>query len=101
MTGIETEVQLNLYRHNIVKGVPRDELISSTRVWCYSTGVKRSEFYQAAQAGITVDATFSVWTHEYAGEQRLSWGNDEYDIIRTYPIDIGHTELVCRRRSGK
>ena len=63
----------------------------------------RSEFYQAAVAGLKPELVFDVHSFEYSGERKLVFDGREYSVIRTYRhIEDGlHlTELVCEPRTG-
>lgn len=72
-----------------------------TAVFAEKKSVKRSEFYSAAQVGMTAKKTFTVDEMEYEnaymdGEEptTLEYNGKEYVILRTYELN-GEVEIVC------
>ena len=67
-------------------------------VFVQAHGVYRSEFYNAAQAGLRPTITLRI-SHriDYEGEQSLIYEGKEYSVIRTDWIDDG-INLVCEER---
>lgn len=61
-------------------------------------GVYRSEFYNAAQAGLRPSITFYI-THrvDYEGEMNLIYEGKEYSVVRVDWYDDG-VNLVCEER---
>jgi len=64
--------------------------------------VRRSEFYAAMQAGVTVSITFEVRTADYDGETIVEYKHPGkkaktiYRVVRTFTPDGGDTtELNC------
>lgn len=73
---------------------------SGREVFCsVSDGVVRSEFYDAAKAGIRLSATIEVWEQDYEGETIAEYTaegkNVRYQIQRVYPTGYGTLELSC------
>ena len=66
-------------------------------------GVSRSEFYEAAKAGVKLAATFEVQEvdldfsllAENEHEELLEYAGKRYKIERTYPTGNGTLELSC------
>ncbi len=72
---------------------------SSTEVWAEETSIRKSEFYNAAMAGLKPEITFIVWGNEYTGQEKIECGGLKYKIIRTYinPAKSEMIELICER----
>ena len=63
---------------------------SSREVWCsFYEGTVRSEFYEAAKAGIRVSATVEVWEDDYDGETLVSIEDTRYRLVRSFPSGHG------------
>ena len=68
-------------------------------IFANKKSVRSSEFYQAAQNGIQLEAVFEVRAVDYDDQLQLVWENKTYSIERTYEkTDI--IELVCRLFDG-
>lgn len=52
-------------------------------------GVVRSEFYEAAKAGVKLSATVEIWEDDYQQEELLQYGDDSYHIRRSFPTGRG------------
>jgi SPP1 family predicted phage head-tail adaptor len=65
------------------------------QVFANKKSIGQSEFYQAAATGLKPELKFEVRTSEYQGEQKLSFNEKEYRIIRSYDKNGEITELVC------
>lgn len=57
--------------------------------------IRQNEFYQAAATGLKPEIMFEVRTVEYQDEQKLSYNDKKYNIIRTYDKGGELTELIC------
>ncbi len=75
------------------------ETETTNEVWAEETGVRRSEFYKAAVAGLKPERTFVIWANEYSGQTRIEADEIKYKLIRTYnnPSKSEMIELVCER----
>ena len=63
-------------------------------VFCNSKGVKRSEFYQAATAGIKPELCIEIKAEEYQKEEYFEFDGVMYRIVRTYPVKNENLELI-------
>ena len=72
---------------------------TATEVWSEETGVRQSEFYNAAVAGLRPERTFVIWANEYSGQTRIEADGVKYKLIRAYnnPSKSEMIELVCER----
>lgn len=70
-----------------------------TEVFCRLKSITRSEFYQAAVAGLRPEFVFVVHAFEYNGEQRVIFDGQEYQVLRTYQDEKNpeEVELICGR----
>lgn len=60
--------------------------------------VSRAEFYPAVANGLRPEVTFVIWADEYNNEERLTYNDTDYEIIRTFSgTDEREIELVCQR----
>lgn len=57
--------------------------------------VQRSEFYQAAGAGMRPEIVFVMWVREYNNEEAVKYKGDEYKVIRTFNPNKEDLELIC------
>ena len=73
------------------------ETAASNIVFASVKSVKRSEFYGAQAAGVTVDVVFEINTDEYNGQTEVEHDFVRYDVTRTYQSGRGRTELVCTK----
>ena len=70
-----------------------------TEVWAEVTGIRQSEFYNAAIAGLRPERTFVVWANEYSGQTKIEADGVKYKLIRAFnnPAKSEMMELVCER----
>ena len=59
------------------------------------TETKRSEFYAARQAGISLALTVKLRAADYDGQERLSYEGKEYKVERAYTEAREYYELNC------
>ena len=60
------------------------------QVFCsFVDGASRSEFYEAAKAGIRIAATVEVWEDDYNHEKLVSISDIDYKVERTWPSGTG------------
>ena len=85
------------------KTVRKDETGFETRndevgreVFAEQSGVRRSEFYKAAAAGMTPAVTFTVSEADYQNERLVDYDGKAYKVIRSYPVPNRKLELVCQ-----
>lgn len=63
-------------------------------VFCSITsGVARSEMYEALKAGIKLSGTAEVWEDDFSGQTVLEHEGVRYNIVRAYPTGRGTLEL--------
>ena len=72
---------------------------TATEVWAEETGVRQSEFYNAAVTGLKPEKTFIIWANEYSGQTKIEADGVKYKLIRAYnnPSKSEMMELVCER----
>jgi SPP1 family predicted phage head-tail adaptor len=78
------------------------ETETTTEVWAEETGVRQSEFYAAAVAGLKPERTFVIWANEYSGQTKIEADGIKYKLIRAYnnPSRSEMIELVCERSAA-
>ena len=59
------------------------------------SSTKRSEFYAARQAGISLALTVKLRAADYDGQERLSYEGKEYKVERAYTEAREYYELNC------
>ena len=74
----------------------------ATEVWAEETGIRQSEFYAAAVAGLKPERTFVIWANEYSGQTKIEADGVKYKLIRAYnnPSKSEMVELVCEKVVG-
>jgi len=72
-------------------------LVNETVVYCALSSVMRSEFYNAAAAGLRPEIVFVVHGFEYTGAQQVRFDGKLYNVIRTYAKGFEEIELTCER----
>ena len=72
---------------------------TATEVWAEETGIRQSEFYAAAVAGLKPERTFVVWANEYSGQTKIEAEGIKYKLIRAYnnPSKSEMIELICEK----
>ncbi|MEV2353710.1 phage head closure protein [Paenibacillus larvae] len=70
---------------------------TETTVLCALKSVGRSEFYNAASAGLRPELIFEMHGYEYDGEQLVKFEGVHYRVIRSYAVDFERLELTCER----
>ena len=75
-------------------GYPKEK-ITETTVFADVSSTKRSEFYAARQAGISLALTVKVRAADYNGQERLSFEGKEYKVERAYTEAREYYELNC------
>ena len=75
------------------------ETETTNEVWAEETGVRRSEFYNAAVTGLKPEKTFIIWANEYDGQTKIEADGVKYKLIRAYnnPSKSEMIELVCEK----
>ena len=68
-------------------------------VWAEETGVRQSEFYNAAVTGLKPEKTFIIWANEYSGQTKIEADGVKYKLIRAYtnPSKSEMLELICEK----
>lgn len=75
--------------------IPSDPI--ETTILCGLKSVGRSEFYNAAVAGLRPELVFVVHAYEYDGQRSIKFEGIEYRVIRTYSVSFEEMELTCER----
>lgn len=65
-------------------------------VFCGELPVTSSEFFSAGRIGIKPELLLVIDIEEYDGEETLLYGENPYNIYRTYPRSDGFIELYCK-----
>lgn len=75
------------------------ETETTNEVWAEETGIRQSEFYNAAVAGLRPEKTFIIWANEYTGQVKVECNSVKYKLIRTYinPAKSEMVELICEK----
>lgn len=68
-----------------------------TPILCRLNSVGRSEFYNAATAGLRPELVFTIHGYEYNGQKLVKFEGVQYRVIRTYAVDFEELELTCER----
>lgn len=66
-------------------------------ILCGKKSTARSEFYNAAAAGLRPELILVVHAYEYAGQKAVIFEGIRYKVIRTYAPGIEEVELTCER----
>ncbi|MDO3680563.1 phage head closure protein [Paenibacillus ehimensis] len=69
-------------------------------ILCDKKSASRSEFYNAAAAGLRPEFVLVVHAYEYSGEQVVEFEGSRYRVIRTYATGFEELELTCERVIG-
>lgn len=75
---------------------------SERQVFCKTRSVTRSEFYDAAQAGLRPSVVLALSSRiDYEGEDEAVWAGKVYGIIRAYWTDDGDSvELTLEEKTA-
>ena len=76
---------------------------TETTIQADLSSVVRSEFYQAAQAGLKPERVFLVHEFEYGGQKLINFDGDRYSVVRVYALEkdgMRMVELTCERKLG-
>lgn len=78
------------------------EAVVEKTVYCQTRSVTRSEFYNAAQAGLRPSVDLILQNKaDYDGEQEAEWRGKIYKVIRTYWTDADEIELILEERTAQ
>jgi head-tail adaptor len=81
------------------EGFPANVEVTRNNIFANKMPVHSAEFYQASQAGFTIQSLFQIRSIDYEGEESLTHNNEPYEVVRTY--DKGEfVELSCERRDA-
>ena len=58
-------------------------------------GVSRTEYYEAAKAGVQLSIKVELWQEDYNDEVQLCYNGKLYDIKRAFPSGRGTLYLSC------
>lgn len=75
--------------------IPGDPV--ETVILCKLQSVGRTEFYNAAVAGLRPEMMFVIHGYEYNYEQSVRFDGVLYRVIRTYSTGFEELELTCER----
>lgn len=72
---------------------------TARQVFCQTRSITRSEFYDAANAGLKPEAVLILSTaYDYQGEKLVEWGGERYTVMRTYQApDSDALELTIQQ----
>lgn len=99
MATFDHQIRLiGLVKNRDGSGFPVEEEKPKPPILANKLSVHSNEYWQAKQSGIELTYTFEIHRFEYAGERKLEYDGDEYDIVRIYEKgDL--VELICVRKS--
>lgn len=69
-------------------------------VMCEVKSVSMTEFYQAAQAGLSASQVFVTHPANYSGERILEYNGERYAITRTYQANADRLEIYTGEKVG-
>jgi len=70
---------------------------TQTTILCSLKSVARTEFYNAAAAGLRPELIFVIHGYEYNGEKKVLFEGVRYNVIRTYATYFEELELTCEK----
>lgn len=68
-----------------------------TPILCRLNSVGRSEFYNAAAAGLRPEMVFTIHGYEYSDQKLVKFEGVQYRVVRTYAVDFEEIELTCEK----
>ncbi|HWQ31101.1 MAG TPA: phage head closure protein [Negativicutes bacterium] len=71
--------------------------VTEDKFLCGKKSTSRSEFYNAAAAGLRPELILVVHAYEYAGQKAIIFEGIRYKVVRTYATGIEEVELTCER----
>jgi SPP1 family predicted phage head-tail adaptor len=78
-----------------LNGFPTASSETFKQVFANKKSATRSEFYQAAAAGMKVDIVFEIRLVDYSGEKEIRYNSKRHKVIRTYETGGDNIELSC------
>lgn len=79
--------------------IQREQLDGPT-VFCDTSSVGASEFYEAAQTGLQPEYRFTILVAEYNGQTLVKYHGQILSVYRTYRRSNDYIELYTERRQG-
>lgn len=74
---------------------------TSKKIYAKKQSVKRGEFYNAIEVGITPSVEFVIKRANFNNEEEILWNNERYSIVRTIdPENKFDIVLVCSKKIG-
>lgn len=83
---------------NAFGGLVRSE--TEREVFCEVQSVSRSEFYSAAEAGLSVSRVFLTPAINYDGETIVEYMGTRYGVTRTYQTDADQLYIYVGEKVG-
>lgn len=74
---------------------------TSREVFCSVQSVTANEFFSAGQNGIDAQYKFTMFSHDYNGEELVEYRGVRYAIYRTYRKKEDLIELYAEKKAGK
>lgn len=73
---------------------------SQADVMCNVSSVDRNQFYSAGNRGYKLSYIFTINGFEYSDEEIVIYNKNRYEVVRSYELDNGLTELTIGERIG-
>lgn len=67
---------------------------------CGLKSIGRTEFYNAAAAGLKPEIILVMHGYEYNGAKQVEFEGKRYNVIRTYSTSFEEVELTCEKVIG-
>lgn len=73
---------------------------TSRSLYATIRSVYGSEFARAGEQGLKSANIFTIWAHEYANEEELTYNSETYVVYRNYVRRDGRVELYTEKKVG-
>ena len=97
----DCEVVLLSTKSEIISGFDIPKEVDRNSVFAERKSATRTEFYSAGTINRRIDEVFVVNALDYQGEIYLLYGDDLYDVVRSYQTSMDRVELSCERRAPR
>lgn len=70
------------------------------KVFVNATSVTGQEWFEGGRNGLNPQFRFTLFSHDYHGEQVIEYQGVQYTIYRTYLRNVDEIELYTEKRKG-
>lgn len=77
-----------------------NEVVRETKLFCNQTRISRNEFFMAGNSGYKLSYNIVINDFEYNNQEKARYLDEEYSIIKTYPVSNGLLELTLGKKVG-